>query len=106
MDKSNLRMDMLRQYLKEDPYDDFSEYALALEFENKGNRIEALFHLEQILNRNADYLAAYYQCGKMYEAEKDTTKAMDRYQQGMEIAKRQEDEKTYNELRTALEMMD
>ncbi|CAN5594185.1 hypothetical protein BH11BAC1_BH11BAC1_28710 [soil metagenome] len=106
MDKSNLRMDMLRKYLEEDPHDDFSEYALALEFENKGDRKEALFHLEQILNRNADYLAAYYQCGKMYEGENEAAKAMERYQKGMEIAKQQNDAKTHNELRTALEMLD
>lgn len=99
-------MDMLRQYLADDPADDFSEYALALEFEKAGNRKEALSHLERILERNAEYLAAYYQCGKMYEAENNAEKAIERYQKGMEIAVLQQDQKTFNELKTAVEMMD
>ena len=106
MAESNLRMEMLKQYLADDPNDDFSEYALALEFEKEGNRESALMHLQQVLNRNADYLAAYYQCGRMYEAEKDFVMAAAMYEKGMAVAKLQENQKTLNELRTALEMLD
>lgn len=104
MDKSNLRIEMLRQYLKEDQADDFIEYALALELEKTGNRKEAILHLEQILLRNPDYLAAYYQCGKFYEADNEPIKAMACYEKGMVVAKNQGNIKTLNELRTAYEM--
>ncbi len=106
MEKSNLRIDMLRQYLAEDPEDDFSEYAIALEFAGEGKNVEAIFHLENILKRNPEYLAAYFQCGKLYEAENDSEKARYCYDQGMTVAGKQGNTKTLNELRSASEMMD
>ena len=106
MDKSNLRIAMLRQYLADDPGDDFSEYALALELEKAGNRKDAIIHLENILARNPDYLAAYFQCGKFYELENETLKATVCYTKGMEVAQRQGNTRTLNELRSASEMID
>jgi len=106
MVESNLRIETLRQFLANDPNDDFSEYALALEFEKTGARIEALSHLEKILLRNPSYLAAYYQTGRMYKAEKNFTKAAAVYEKGIEVAREQGNIKTMNELRTALDMMD
>lgn len=106
MDKSNLRIEMLRQYLEDDPADDFSEYALALELEKTGNRKEAVIHLERIIERNPDYLGAYYQCGKFYEAEKAPEQAMVRYAKGMEVAQKLGNTKTLNELRSALDLLE
>lgn len=106
MDKSNLRIEMLQRYLADDPTDDFSEYALALEFEKAGKRDEAIAHLEQVLKRNPDYLAAYFQCGKLYEAENEPVKAAACYEEGMVVAQKQGNTKTLNELRSASEMMD
>ena len=106
MDKSNSRIEMLKQFLAADPADDFSEYAIALEYEKKGNRKDALFHLERILNRNPDYLATYYQAGRLYEAEKDLTKATAVYQKGIIVAGHQKNQKTLNELRSALELLE
>ena len=106
MEKSNSRMEALKKYLSDDPSDDFSEYALALEFEKEGNLKNAILHLEKILERNAQYLAAYYQCGRLYEAEKNFIKAGRIYEKGMAVAAQQKNQKTFNELRTALEMLD
>ena len=97
---------MLKQFLASDPTDDFSEYALALEFEKEGNRKKALSHFENILNRNPSYLAVYYQAGRIYEAEKDLSTAASIYEKGIEVAQQQGNSKTLNELRTALELMD
>jgi len=97
---------MLKQFLTSDPSDDFSEYALALEYEKAGDRKSALSHFENILNRNPSYLAVYYQAGRIYEAEKDFRKAATIYEKGIDVARHQGNTKTLNELRTALEMMD
>jgi tetratricopeptide (TPR) repeat protein len=99
------RIETLKEFLANDPSDDFSEYALALEYEKDGARTEAILHLEKILERNPSYLAAYYQAGRMYEAEKNLTKAGSIYEKGIEVARSQGNMKTLNELRTALEMM-
>jgi tetratricopeptide (TPR) repeat protein len=106
MEKSNLRMEMLKRFLADDPADDFSEYALALEFEKAGNSNESRKLLENLLTRNPEYLAAYYQLGKLLEKENAGSRAASVYLQGMEVAERQQDQKTLNELRTALDMLD
>jgi len=106
MADSNSRIETLKQFLASDPSDDFSEYALALEFEKTGLRKDAISHFENILKRNPSYLAAYYQAGRVYEAEKNFSKAAALYEKGMEIARQQGNTKTLNELRTAFEMMD
>lgn len=106
MTESNLRIKMLEQYLADDPSDDFSEYALALEFEKAGDRKKSLFHFENLLQRSPDYLAAYYQYGKLCESEKKFYEASEVYEKGMQVAQQQGDSKTLNELRSALEMMD
>ena len=106
MVERNLRIEMLKQFLADDPGDDFSEYALALEFEKSGLRNEAISHFENILKRNPFYLPVYYQAGRMHEAEKNFNAATALYEKGMEIALQQGNTKTLNELRTALDMMD
>jgi tetratricopeptide (TPR) repeat protein len=106
MVESNSRIEMLKDFLASDPSDDFSEYALALEFEKMGDRKEALSHFENILNRNPSYLAVYYQAGRLYESEKNFHSAASVYEKGIEVARHQGNIKTMNELRTALEMMD
>ena len=97
---------MLKQFLASDPSDDFSEYALALEFVQTRLKKEAIAHFENILKRNPSYLAAYYQAGRAYEAEKNFKKAAELYEKGMAVAKEQGNTKTLNELRSAFEMMD
>ena len=106
MVESNSRIEQLKEFLANDPADDFSEYALALEFEKTGSRKEALSHFENILKRNPSYLAVYYQAGRMYEAERDFANASAMYEKGIEVAAQQGNTKTLNELRTALELMD
>ena len=106
MEKSNSRIETLRKFLVEDPADDFSAYAMALEFEKAGETKAAISQLEQIIHRNQEYLAAYYQLGNLLGKENETEKAADIYSRGMEVATRQKNQKTLNELRSALEMLD
>jgi hypothetical protein len=42
----------------------------------------------------------------IYEAEKDFVKAASVYERGIEVAARQKNQKTLNELRSALELLD
>jgi len=106
MEKSNSRIETLRKFLEEDPADDFSAYALALEFEKTGETKAAISQLEHIIHRNKDYLAAYYQLGNLLGKENEPAKAAAVYSRGMEVAARQKNQKTLNELRSALEMLD
>lgn len=105
-DRSALRIAMLKQYLAEDPDDEFSQYALALEYEKNGNLTDAIAQLQMVLDRNPDYLAAYYQLGKLFEAVEDNKNAATVYEKGIAVAQCQQNIKTLNELRSALDLLD
>jgi len=100
------RIEILKAYLKDDPNDNFSSYALSLEYLKLNNTIEAISLLEKLLDRDSNYLAAYYQLGKLAEQQRDFEKASSVYKTGMEVAKMQKDQKTFNELQSAHDLLD
>ncbi len=102
----SIRIEILKSYLKEDPEDSFSAYALSLEYAKMNNSVEAISLLEEILHRDPEYLAAYYQLGKLAEEQRDFEKASSVYRKGMEVAKMQKDQKTLNELQSACDLLD
>jgi tetratricopeptide (TPR) repeat protein len=100
------RIELLKHFLEEDPGDHFSLYALALEYA-KINRVgEAIVLLEQLLDLDPAYLAAYYQLGKLFELQRNIERAFGVFSKGMEVARQQKNQKTLNELQSALELLD
>jgi len=106
MDAGKSRIELLRQYLLEDPSDNFSQYALALEYARENLRKEAILLLEQLLTRKPDYLSCYNQLGKLYETEGKQAEAINIFQKGIEIARKQKNKKTLGELQTALDSLE
>jgi cytochrome c-type biogenesis protein CcmH/NrfG len=100
------RIELLKSFLEEDPDDNFSLYALALEYVNIHNIGEAIRLLENLLQKNPDYLATYYQLGKLYERQRNFARASDVFKKGMETAGKQKDQKTLNELQSALDLLE
>ena len=100
------RIALLKKFLEEDPADNFSTYALALEYVKINQVAEAIRLLEEILQRNPEYLAAYYQLGKLFELQKNFTRSSDVFIQGIEVARTQKDQKTLNELQSALDLLE
>ena len=101
-----IRIEELKKFLSEDPSDCFSAYALALEFMKINKTDDAISLLQQVLLIDKNYLAAYYQIGKLYEFKKDYAAASSAYKNGMEIAEKKNDRKTFNELQSAFESID
>ena len=101
----NNRIEMLKAYLKEDPEDIFSNYALALEYLNIGENSLSCEMLENILKKDEQYLAAYYQLGKVYEKTGRTEDAKRIYEKGTTIALNQRNQRTLNELRSAYDSL-
>ncbi len=97
---------MLKAYLREDPDDSFSLYALSLEYARLNHLSEAVELLEKVLDRDPDYLATYYQLGKLKEQQRDFNNASSVYAKGMEVARRQKDQKTLSELQSALDSLE
>ncbi|NNE55769.1 MAG: tetratricopeptide repeat protein [Flavobacteriales bacterium] len=92
--------------LRDDPKDAFLNYALALERMKKGEMHEAIQALEKLRDSQPDYLATYYQLGKLYEQVSQNSKALSAYESGLEIAKKQGDNKAVNEINEAIWLLD
>ena len=100
------RIELLKEFIAEDPADVFSRYALALEYFNSGLMGDSEKEYLEVLKIKKDYLPVYYQLGKLYESWNETEKAIEIYKSGIEIAKEQRNLKTMNELRGAMEDME
>jgi Tfp pilus assembly protein PilF len=97
------RLESLNKMLEANPDDTFLQYALAMEYMSAGEDVLAMGKLEEIKRLDPSYLALYYQLAKLYEKLQETEKAIDAYEQGIEVARSQNETKTMNELRSALD---
>ncbi len=105
MDKAE-RLQMIEAMLAQNPNDSFLNYAAALELRKRGELDRATTLLEQLTEKDPDYLGTYYQLGKIYEANGAIENAIATYKNGCLVAKAQNDRKTLNELSEALMMLD
>lgn len=100
------RLNQIREMLGKHPDDSFLNYAAALEFK-KNHKIDlAIDLLEKLIFRDQDYLAAYYQLGKMYESVSEKGKAKSIFLKGKAIAEKQNDLKTLAEINEALNSLE
>ncbi|MCC6685212.1 MAG: tetratricopeptide repeat protein, partial [Bacteroidia bacterium] len=80
------RLEQLLKFLKESPDDDFLNYAIAIEYIGAGDLDKALELLINLKERNPEYLATYYQLGKILETKSENEKAHSIYLSGLELA--------------------
>ena len=99
------RKEMLEEFLAADPNDSFSRYALALELEKQQRIDEAIVQLQELITRDADYVAAYYHLGRMLAKAHNEPAALDIYRRGLDVATKVNDQKTRNEIQEAIEML-
>ncbi len=100
------RLKKLQEMEAQKSGDAFLNYAIALEYVNAGNDTEAQTIFESLLQKNSDYIATYYQFGKLLERNGENEKAITVYKQGIEIAKQINDKKNLGELNEALMMLE
>jgi len=106
MTPSNTRLTQIKLMLEEHPNDAFLNYAVALEHNKNNRHEEALLQLEKVLSIDMNYLAAYYQLGKVQELLMDYNSAKKTYENGIVIAKAQQEKKTQAELQEALDSIE
>lgn len=99
------RVETLRQFLEEAPDDSFSRYALAMEYAKLGRLNEAVQEYRTVVSNDPDYVATYYQLGKVLQKQGLDGEARETYQAGIGVATRQGDTHTRDELAAALEMI-
>lgn len=99
------RIKMLEQFVAEDPTDPFNRYALALEL-IKFDKQKAKEMFDQLIIENPNYVPAYYQAALVY-LEMSLKEGVTRIiETGIVQAKKQNNLKAANELRSLLDEME
>lgn len=99
------RIELLEDFVAQDPNDSFSRYALALELEKDGNNTEATRHLQEVIARNPSYVAAYYHLGRILVRTQRDQEAREVYRRGLDVASAAGDQRTRSEIEEALESL-
>jgi tetratricopeptide (TPR) repeat protein len=96
------RIKMLEQFVVEDPTDPFNHYALALELA-KSDKRKAKEVFDQLIATNPEYVPAYYQAALLYLELILNDEATIIIEKGIVQAKKQDNLKATNELRSLLD---
>ena len=98
---------MLLDLLKKEPGDVFLNYALGLEYSNDLATLkEAESQYKKALTLDQNYIAAYYQLGKLFESQDKNKEALGFYEQGLEKARLIKDNKSANEFEEAIFLLE
>ena len=92
------RLEKLLEFLKNEPEDEFLQYALATEYLRLNETGKALQYYENLVSKHPGYVGTYYHLGKLYEALNRKDEAVKTYETGMEIAKQKRDNHAFSEL--------
>jgi hypothetical protein len=96
------RLETLLQFYKDDPTDPFNVYGLALEY-LKTDLAKSREFFMILLEKHPDYLPAYYHAAKLFADLNEGTKAIETFEKGITLAKKQGDLKAARELQSALD---
>lgn len=94
------RLAHLLAFLKEEPNDPFTLYAIATEYASQEPE-QARKYYEQLLNEHPDYVATYYHAAKLYQDAGEADLAESTYQKGIALAQAQNESLALRELRNA-----
>jgi len=105
MTKNSKKIRDLAGFLKKNPEDSFTKFALALELLKLDEVSKARVLFESVLKQDPQYLGVYYHLGKLYERTGRPKDARAMYIQGIRVAEQQSHERTLAELKEALELL-
>ena len=92
------RLDKLLEFYKNEPNDEFLQYALATEYLRLNDIEQALFYYEKLVNEHPNYVGTYYHLGKLYENLNRKPDAITVYEKGINIARAARDNHALSEL--------
>jgi len=105
MSDNREKIKRLAKYVKENPGDSFSKFALALELQKNNQLEKALTLFESIYRNDPDYLGIYYHLGKLYQSLNRSADAGICFREGIERSGNQNDHRTLSELQDALKQL-
>lgn len=96
------RIATLQAFLRDDPDDPFTRFALAQEHAKRGDTAEALAYYEGLVRDRPDYVGTYYHLGALYRALGHDDDALATYRDGVAAATAAGDAHARAELQSAL----
>jgi thioredoxin-like negative regulator of GroEL len=97
------RRQMLEQFVQKNPNDAFARYGLAMECVNEKDFPAAETHFTELVATHPEYVAAYYQFGRMLAAQNRIAEARRILNEGMARAARANDAHARDEMQAALD---
>ncbi|MEL7119139.1 MAG: tetratricopeptide repeat protein [Bacteroidota bacterium] len=97
----NSRLDQLLNFHKENPKDSFLLFALAKEYEGLGQVGNALFHYQELVKSDPEYIGTYYHLGKLQQQQGTFEQAMATFETGIAMAQQIKDRHALGELNAA-----
>lgn len=99
--EENTRLTYLQSLLEEDPNDSFVKFAIAKEYEKMDDYDTAIETFEGLKNDDPSYVGLYYHLAHLYVEMDQLEDAIKTYDQGIKIAKDQDDLHALSELMNA-----
>jgi Tfp pilus assembly protein PilF len=99
------RLQKLEALLAESPDDTFLQYALAMQYASEGNDAAADGRMTALLERDPQYVPAYFQLAQIVVRQGDPARARQLLVRGIEVARRSGDDHAEGEMRGFLEQI-
>lgn len=94
------RLELLKQFINEEPENPFNWYALAMEYLSiDSEKSEMLF--DKLLKSFDAYLPTYYTAAMFYSERGDLEKAKETFERGITLAQKTKEQKALMELKNA-----
>ena len=100
------RIEYLQDLLVSEPHDVFSNYALGLEYTADENYPEAEIQFKKVIELDRNYIASYFQLGKLMEKQNLKKAALDAFGKGLQLATSLKDQKAKNEFEEAIFLLE
>ena len=100
------RLEKLQQFLDLDPNDSFTKYAIGLEYAAIKEYPAAIAAFEDLIAKDREYVATYYQLAEAYRITGEKGKAKKTYLDGIAIARKVNDLHAASELEAAMDEME
>jgi tetratricopeptide (TPR) repeat protein len=97
------RLEMLTQFLEQNPNDAFARYGLALEYSSQGQTETALQQFNKLLELHPDYTNGYFMAAQTLARVERTEEARAMLQKGLESAGRTGNRHAQSEMQAMLD---
>lgn len=97
------RLEMLTQFLEQNPNDAFARYGLAMEYSNLGQTETALQQFSRLLELHPDYTNGYFMAAQTLAKAERNEEARTMLQKGLESARRTGNRHAQSEMQAMLD---